>query len=185
MPDNQILTHESFQTLLGWLDVNVESAGEKYETIRRRLIRLFVGRGCPEAELLADRTIDRVSSRIPQIRETYVGEPAAYFCGVANNIHHEWLRGQEQEREAALIDLTSEPQDDAEFECLQRCLEKLSNGSRELILEYYRGEKRAKIKRRRDLATRLDITIGALQIKASRIRTRLTRCVGHCVERKK
>jgi hypothetical protein len=72
MPDNQSVTHESFQMLLGWLDANVESAGEKYEKIRGRLIRLFVRRGCHEAELLADRTIDRVISKVALIRDSYV-----------------------------------------------------------------------------------------------------------------
>jgi len=43
--------------LLGWLSTNEASAAEKYEKIRARLIRLFVGRGCYEAEMLADQTI--------------------------------------------------------------------------------------------------------------------------------
>jgi DNA-directed RNA polymerase specialized sigma24 family protein len=185
MPDNTSLTHESFQMLLGWLDANVESAGEKYERIRRRLIRIFVGRGCHEAELLADRTIDRVISKVPVIRDSYVGEPAVYFYGVAQKMHLEWLRSQKKEREATFIDLTAEPHnEDAEFDCLQSCLEKLPADARDLILEYYRDEKRAKIERRRRLAARLGVSIGALQIKASRVRGRLAACVGDCVKGK-
>src|SRR4051812_38473198 len=105
MPENQSLTQESFQMLLGWLDANVESAAEKYEKIRQRLIRIFIGRGCYEAEMLADRTIDRVSSKVSQISSNYVGEPATYFYGVANKIHLEWLRAQKKERGAVFIDL--------------------------------------------------------------------------------
>ena len=183
MPESQSITAEDLQTLLGWLDPDKESAGEKYESIRQRLIRLFIGRGCCEPELLADRTIDRVITKVPQIVSSYDGEPAAYFCGVANNIHHEWLRNQERERKAVFIDTTAEHnEDDAEYACLERCLGELSDDSRELILEYYRDEKRAKIDRRKKLAKSLGISVGALQIKASRIRTRLLKCVGDCAK---
>jgi hypothetical protein len=53
MPANPSITQEGFELLLDWLDTKNESAGEKYEKIRGRLIRIFVGRGCHEAELLA------------------------------------------------------------------------------------------------------------------------------------
>jgi DNA-directed RNA polymerase specialized sigma24 family protein len=185
MPDNKTVTHEGFYTLLGWLDVDVELAGEKYETIRGRLIKLFVCRGCHEAELLADRTIDRVIAKVPQIQAEYVGEPVLYFYGVANHIHQEWLRGQKKELDAMLIDLTADAAgDDGREDCLETCLEKLSDDARELILEYYRDEKRAKIDRRNSLAARLGISMGALHLKASRIRRRLGECVETCVRRK-
>lgn len=185
MPDSHSITAENFQTLLSWLDDNAESAGEKYEHIRRRLIRIFIGRGCHEPELLADRTIDRVTSKLPQISSTYVGEPAIYFYGVANKVYFEWLRDQKRGREKVFIDLTADPADnDNEQECLESCLEKLPRDARELILEYYRDEKSAKIERRKNLATRLGISIGALQIKASRIRSRLLDCVNDCVSKK-
>jgi len=188
MPDNLPITQESFQTLLGWLDSNAESAAEKYERIRQRLIRLFVGRGCYEAELLADRTIDRVTVKVPQIISDYVGEPAAYFYGVAHNIHLEWLRNQRRQREAPFIDLTAEKEEEeeegAEYSCLESCLEKLPHDAREMILEYYRDEKRAKIARRKGLAEKLGVSMGALQIRASRVRAKLSNCVNDCVRRK-
>jgi DNA-directed RNA polymerase specialized sigma24 family protein len=185
MPDSHSITSENFETLLSWLDDDGESAGEKYERIRQRLIRRFNGRGCHDPELLADRTIDRVTAKIPQIRTSYVGDPAVYFYGVASKVYFEWLRDQKREREAVFIDLTADPADDErEHECLESCLEKLSQDARELILEYYRDEKRAKIERRRKLAERLGISIGALQIKASRIRSRLLDCVNDCVSQK-
>ncbi len=186
MPTNLSITPEGFRLLLGWLDADDQSAGEKYEKIRQRLIRIFVGRGCYEAELLADRTIDRVIAKVPQISGDYVGEPANYFYGVANKIHLEWLRTQKREREVTFIDhtVTVTDEDDAEFSCLETCLDELPADSREVILEYYRDEKRAKIERRRALAERLGVSIGALQIKASRIRSKLSNCVNKCVEAK-
>lgn len=186
MPTNQSITQEGFEMLLGWLDRNVDSAAEKYERIRQRLIRVFIGRGCHEAELLADRTIDRVIAKVPQIGDGYVGEPAAYFYAVANKIHLEWLRTQKREREVTFVELTAEPEEEEgpEYGCLESCLEALPRESREIILEYYRDEKRAKIERRKGLAEKLGISIGALQIKASRIRSKLSTCVSDCVAAK-
>jgi DNA-directed RNA polymerase specialized sigma24 family protein len=182
MPDNHSLTAENFQTLLSWLDSNAETAGEKYERIRHRLIHLFIARGCYEAEMLADRTIDRVTSKVPQIGPTFVGEPSVYFYAVANKVHMEWLREQKRERESTFIDLTADPPDDEkEYTCLESCLEKLPRDAREVILEYYRDEKSAKIERRKKLAERLGVSTGALQIRTSRIRARLSDCVGNCV----
>jgi DNA-directed RNA polymerase specialized sigma24 family protein len=187
MPEEQTITHESFGRLLNWLDPNDESAATKYEKIRQRLIRIFVCRGCYEAELLADQTIDRVTQKVAQVADNYVGEPAAYFYGVANKIHLEWLRGQKRIRELAVAEVPAEDKEDqreAEYSCLEKCLEELPSESKELIVEYYRDEKRAKIDRRKNLAKSLGITIGALQIKASRIRSRLYTCVVKCSSEK-
>ena len=184
MPENSSITQESFQLLLGWLGTNDESAGEKYEKIRTRLIRIFIGRGCPEAELLADRTIDRVIAKVPQISSSYVGEPAAYFYGVAHKIHLEWLRHQKRERETPFVEFGREAEEEegAEYPCLESCLDELPAEAREMILEYYCDEKRAKIERRKRMAQTLGISIGALQIKASRVRSRLSSCVSDCVQ---
>jgi DNA-directed RNA polymerase specialized sigma24 family protein len=184
MPDNHSVTAENFTRLLSWLDTDVECAGEEYERIRQGLVRMFIGRGCYEAEILADRTIDRVTSKISQIGETFVGEPANYFYGVANMVHHEWLREQKRERELTFIDLTAEPPDETEFSCLETCLGKLPPDLRAMILEYYRDDKRAKIESRKRLAERLGVSIGALQIRTSRIRSRLAACVKDCLGRK-
>jgi len=39
MKKEWVLTQEAFDRLLGWLDPDRESAGEKYEAIRLRLIK--------------------------------------------------------------------------------------------------------------------------------------------------
>ena len=71
---------ENFELMLDWLDADREKAARKYEQIRTRLIKIFVCRGAIEAEDLADETIDRVISKIKDLRETYVGNnPDFYF----------------------------------------------------------------------------------------------------------
>ena len=185
MINKNAVTQEGFDALLEWLDRNRETAGEKYEKIRQRLIRVFHGRGCCEAEELTDETINRVTLKLPQVIGNYVGEPSLYFYGVAINIHREWLRNQKTVQtdklpEAVLEDDTAE----IEFECLENCLEKLPAGHRQLIVEYYRENKSAKIENRKELAKNLGLTAAAMQTKTFRIRAGLQDCIRKCVARK-
>ena len=132
--------------------------------------------------MLTDRTIDRVIGKIRDIEGTYTGDPSLFFFGVANNIHHEWLRQNIHTSDSTLLPA---PHDDgakreAEYKCLELCLAELPRTSRELILEYYSHEKRAKIECRKQLAIKLGITTGALQVKVSRVRATLASCVRKC-----
>lgn len=184
MAKENILTQENFDVLLKWLDRNREAAGQKYEKIRQRLVRMFAGRGCFEAEELADETITRVAQKVPSLIDSYTGEQAYYFYGVADKVHLEWLRKEKKKRTLEPTDV--EPEQDkseleAEYQCLEKCLEKLPAGNKQLIVEYYREEKRAKIEHRRKLAEELGMTMGALQIKTCRIRAGLLKCVVACV----
>src|ERR1044071_2085308 len=86
------LSREAFNSLLDWLDPDREQAGIKYEDIRRRLIKIFTGRGCAEAEDLADETINRVTSKLNEIEKDFTGDRTRYFFGVANKVHMEYLR---------------------------------------------------------------------------------------------
>ena len=165
--------------LLAWLDPDRDEAGRKYETIRRRLIKLFVCRGCCEAEELADETINRVTLKVEAIREHYVGDPAFYFYGVAQKIHQESLR-----RKTAPPPPPAAPSDEieTEYECLEMCMQRLTAEQRTLVLEYYREDRQAKIAHRKELARRLDIALNALRIRAHRIRLILRQCVLDCLE---
>lgn len=185
MKENNI-DQEGFDTLLEWLDQNRESAGQKYEKIRQRLIRIFAGRGCFEAEELADETINRVTRKLPQIAENYTGEPALYFFGVADNIHHEWLRKQKKIKNVEFTEIMTrqETVSGSEFECLENCLETLPENQKTLIIEYYRQEKTAKILHHKELAKNLGISLNALQVQTCRIRARLQKCVRECVAEK-
>lgn len=189
MAKDTTITQENFDALLDWLDLNREAAGQKYEKIRQRLIRIFSCRGCFEAEELADTTINRVMLKLPQIREKYIGEPILYFYGVADKIHHEWLRQQKKTPKVELTETDnygeSEPESDSEYECLEDCLKILSIAERELIVSYYKEEKKAKIEFRRALAVKLGISISAMQVRTCRIRANLQKCVQNCISEKK
>lgn len=180
MNQPRTLTQTNFDSLLAWLDADREQAGEKYERIRRRLIRIFTCRGCPDAEELADETITRAALKAPEVAKDYVGDPALYFYGVAQKVFLETLRKRPPAPAAP------PPPDSAEVEreyaCLERCMEGLPRENRELVLEYYRDEGRAKIERRKRLAGRLGIAQNALRIRAHRIRATLQQCVFACLE---
>ena len=172
---------------MSWLDVDEESAARKYEKIRTRLIRVFINRGCYEADDLADETINRVTIKMPVIREGYVGEPTSYFYGVADKVHLEWLRKQKKARPVEITEnvRSKEPEieSDEEYECLEKCLKQLPKDLRDLIVGYYKGEKRAKIEHHRELAEKWNISTNALQTKTCRIRGGLRKCVVDCLGR--
>jgi len=176
------LTPEAFEQLLFWLNPNREQAGRKYEEIRRKLIKIFTCRGCVCPEELADETMNRVTRKVPEIIGNYVGDPSLYFCGVAHNVHLEYVRKKPNLLPPPAPDPPEETERD--YECLEQCMERLTSKSRELVLEYYQAEKRAKIDRRKELASRLGIAVNALRIRAHRIRANLQECVFECTKRK-
>ena len=173
------LQQEDFDRLLAWLDDDRELAGTEYEKIRRRLTTIFASRGCRVPEELADETMDRVSRRVVDIRDTYSGNKVLYFLGVANNVHHEFLK-----RPALRGSMPMEAErDDQErtHACLERCINELTERSQHLIREYYAEDKQKKIALRRVLAEQLGINLNALRARALRIREELQVCIERCL----
>src|SRR5215213_1994040 len=117
---NKAPTQDGFDKLMEWPDPERQKAGEKYEKIRHRLIKVFDCRGCGDSEDLADETINVVMSRIDWLIENYRGDPALYFYGVAKKVHLERLKKKPPPR-------LPPPRDTSEIElecsCLERCLE--------------------------------------------------------------
>jgi len=179
------INEEPFESLLAWLDSDREVAGQKYEVIRAGLIRIFVSRGSSDAEDLADETINRVMKRLPEIRETYVGEPVRYFHGVARFIILEVNRRKEVAvEEVPVISIEAEVHSD-EYDCLLKCLRFLPAGKRDLILDYYIYDGRDKIEQHQRMANELGITDGALRGRAHQVRGNLEKCIQQCIERMK
>lgn len=184
MPVKTEIGPTEFEELLKWLDPDPDAAGYEYERIRQRLIKIFHARGCTNADELADETIDRVTRRIGSLRETYEGEPTAYFLGVARNVFLEHLRKPKlTELPAVLPAIDDDHQtENAQFECLNRCLGKLPVRQYELIIGYYEGAKRSKIDNRKYLVELLGTTSEALRVRVLRLRLSLQKCVLTCLE---
>lgn len=188
--DKWALTPESFDRLLLWLHHDREQAGLKYEEIRAALIRRFKTLGCNDPEELANRSIDRVAQTLPRIVDTYKGEPEPYFFSVAWYIYKEYLRRPVILSLARLDfrDPETSSEDTSEKElldsCLRHCLGQLDKDNRDMILEYYRGNRQVKIQARKALAERLGIELPNLRLKAQRVRSTLKKCILDCMERK-
>jgi DNA-directed RNA polymerase specialized sigma24 family protein len=183
---NWIPTKESFDRLLACLDEDRERAGEMYISIRARLVKFFEWRGSETPDDNADETINRVT------RKVYEGESIqnvqSYFYGVARMLFMETLKEQQKQRQA--LDHLSPPiqfvEDRTETEeritCFESCLSRLPDESRQLIVSYYEGDRRAKIERRKVLAEQLKIPLNALRIRVHRIRMQLEQCVMECLQ---
>jgi RNA polymerase sigma factor (sigma-70 family) len=181
MNKSWVLSQEQFDALLNWLAPEREQAGQKYEEIRTRLIKIFTCRGCYEPEDLADETINRVISRLHEIRDQFKGDCSKYFYGVANKVHLEYLR--RKHRQPIDVPETDTVRIEVEYKCLEDCLERLSTENRNLVLQYYQLEGKARIDQRKALAKELGIKLNALRIRAHRIRATLQQCVQECLDR--
>jgi DNA-directed RNA polymerase specialized sigma24 family protein len=175
-------SQEPFDALLDWLDPDRDTAGQKYETIRAGLIRIFVGKGFCDAETLADEAIERVTKRLPEIRDSYVGNPAHYFHGVARYLILEAYRPKEIATDVTPVASIQVTNGSDEYDCLLRCLEFLTPKKRELILDYHVYEGHNKIKQHQIMAEELEISKGALRLRAHHIRSDLEECVKNCLK---
>jgi hypothetical protein len=179
--------------LLAALDQDEMRAAEKYETLRYKLVNLLTWKGCTDsdADELADRTLDRVAGKIAGGEK--VENVAAYAGSVARFILLEHSRRKREDAvgddlpEVAVepeIDILKES--DSRMECLRDCMaETIPNlTDRRIIVGYYDTESNEKNKNaRKRLAESLDMSIGALKVKACRLRDKLERCINNCVER--
>ena len=174
-----------FDSLLAWLDPDREAAALKYETIRTSLIRIFISNGLDDAEDLADVTIKRVTEKMPEIMDTYVGEPAAYFYGFTRNVIHEARRRKEITTDQ-IPEKPNQIHDTSDnYDCLLDCLKVLPRDKRELILDYYLYDGKDKVIHHRRMAQERGVTDGALRTRAHHIRTSLEKCVVNCTKRLK
>ena len=171
------LNQDAFDRLLTWLDSDRERAGEKYEEIRQKLIKIFVRRGCTIAEDLSDEVINRVSRRVEEIAESYVGDPALYFYGVAQNLYFEYVKKRPDPKPLPIPD----PPDEQRHKCLDQCIGLLDSESQEIVLQYYQRETRSKIDHRKQLADRFGMTLNALRMRVHRIKATLQKCVPDCL----
>jgi DNA-directed RNA polymerase specialized sigma24 family protein len=175
------LDNETFEKLLRWLDPDRNRAGEKYEKIRNRLIKILGARGCWDAEDLADQSINIVASKIDWLLENYIGDPALYFFGVAKNVFRDWVKKTPPPNLPP-----ASPPDSTEIErlCgrLEQCLDELPSDHHVLVLRYYEGDKKERISNRKRLAQELGISQNALRIKVCHIVSRLRQLMEQCLK---
>jgi DNA-directed RNA polymerase specialized sigma24 family protein len=196
------LTPEGFDALLTQLNPDRDRAGEIYETIRRKLVRLFEWRGCGSPEDLTDETINRVARRLAEGVELRSSDPYGYFCGVAHLVYKEVLRRASREHRALAEGGGWPPvnfedggeSSDRRLDCLRRCLGQLTPEQRDLVLRYHQGKSdpgrsdqgrseqgENNIRNRQKLADEAGIPMNALRIRVHRLRRKLESCVHACL----
>jgi len=195
MPDGQdharqkwTLTQDAFDRMLIALGGDRDSGGEKYLEIRTNLTRFFEWRGCSFPEDHADETFNRIAKKLDEGEQ--ILNPAGYAMGVARLLLLEIMKSRQREQSAlneigTTNDAYAVAADDGEdrLDCLRNCLQTLSPDNRDLILQYYQGEKSEKIRNRKQLLDRLGIPVNTLRMRALRLRERLQGCVEQCMSR--
>jgi DNA-directed RNA polymerase specialized sigma24 family protein len=188
MPANDAgrgLTAGAFASLLTRLGPDPERAGSSYEHLRRALVSFFAWRGAATPEECADETLDRLAARLDE--GVAVKDVPRFAHGIARLVLLEHWRRPDA-RSVPLEELAPQPatvaetpEDDALRQCLDRCLDELVPESRDLILEYYGGEGRSRIDRRKRTAQALGVSESALRSRAQRLRDQLEGCVRRCL----
>ena len=170
---------EHFESLLEWLDPDRERADAKYAGIRQSLIKIFTWRKASDPESLADETLARVMSRVPQLGRTYVGDPSAYIHAVAKKVLVEHMRRPQR---AGSVPETTDTEIQKMYGCFEQCFPTLSPSSRQFVKNYYSKERSKRESDRQDLAEKLGISANQLRVRIYRIRTTLEKCVQACME---
>lgn len=182
------ITQADFDELLRWLDPERARAGEKYEAIRQRLIKLFEVRGCSDPHDLADETINRVTRRAGELADDYTGDPSLYFYGVAQKVFLEYLRHRSSpsttvslpdpavERIPMVPTSYDEEQKEFLLSVFDECFETLSKANRNLLLDYYGGAGSFG-KHRKEIANQMSLSQTALRKRVQRLRIAIRECM--------
>ena len=180
------ITQEDFEGLLGCLSSDTEEAGRKYEEIRAGLIKYFCYRGCPDAESLADETINRVAAKLSGTKFDENFKLASYFYSFASKIYLE-----EHKKRKKLVfeykDLAVYPpaeENNPRVVCLEVCLAERPAEERSLLIKYYGFGKSERTQERRLLAAEQKISILFLHTKISRLKKVLRECLRKCLDGK-
>ena len=165
--------------------------------MRRRLVAYFDRKNRRSPDELADETFNRIGWILTKDGSIATTPPARYCYAVAKFVFLEDVR---RDRTHVSFDQSlaadgwawrvtpAEPDEglairEQRFDCLDRCLQALKPEQRELIVEYYRDTGQQKIRRRREMARRMGITMNALGIRACRIRRALEERVTSVLQR--
>lgn len=174
------LTPEALARLMARLDADPVAAGEKYEHLRRALVKFFQWNNAAEPDSCADDTLDRLARRLDSGQT--IDDVPSFARGVARLIVLE--RRRQAGAKPVVVDPTAveriaappaEPVDE-QFEHLQACLETLSATDRALIVRYYVGEGREKSVQRAAMARELGVSDNALRRRTQRLRDQLRSC---------
>ena len=134
----------SWNRLLEWLDNGVDSYGQSYLEMRRRLLVYFSRRERPFADELADETLTRVARTLEQEGRMVMTPPARYCFTVARFVLLEDARhkrrlvrfNESRVRRSMLVKTTVDDQQQQQLDRLDGLLGTLPPDHRHLIVEH-------------------------------------------------
>lgn len=179
------LDQAAFECLLRALDTDRNLAGERYETIRAKNITIFAARESRWPDRLVDEALDRTALKIQGGER--IEDIAAYVYTVAGYVlREEWRTAEARTDSIESVgeiahDQSYDPAAELRQECLDRCHDTLTPEDRELMDEYYQGQKSQRIEGRKKLSKRLGVSLAALRQRAFRVRKQLLSCVEECL----
>jgi DNA-directed RNA polymerase specialized sigma24 family protein len=165
------LDRAALDALLETMAPDRETAGCRYEELRRRLINLFAWEHCEAPDDLADEVLNRLARKTMEGVE--IPHLDRFAFGIARLVIQEEGR-KRRSRQTVLREFQASGQgngsDSRGLAAIELCLAALPPDRRELIERYYGGDRSA-------LARELGISINALRNRALRIREELYNCV--------
>jgi DNA-directed RNA polymerase specialized sigma24 family protein len=174
------LSREAFSRLLTRLNADPTLAGEEYEKLRARLMYFFERKGCRIPAELSDETINRVARKVGE--GVKIEDIFKFSYGVARLVLLEHWNDPKREWDQ-LDERLSSPKsgrevDEHRLQCMEKCLQALTPGDRDLIVKNCLLDKKGK----EELSRSLDLTINALRLRVFRIRSKLHDCREKCVK---
>jgi DNA-directed RNA polymerase specialized sigma24 family protein len=177
------LTKGALDAFLARLDANRQRAAERYGEIHRQLMSFFSSRGVIDPDHWVDLTLDRAIRKSweegSEIRDVF-----RYIWGIARRARIEALRGKllnvGLESAPELLSVSPEP-DSTELDFVTRLdwfhgCRGLSSEDRRLVIAWYSRSGTPKADYKRQLAREAGISVGALRVRAFRLRERI-RCM--------
>lgn len=182
---------EPLEALFDYLSSDRNQAGERYEALRRVLMKFFEWRGALSPDHLTDLTFDRIAKKL--VEGEQIRNINSYCQKVAFLIFLEWVNRQPDRLHEPLNDddklppvmpfSNEESAQERRWECQRRCLEEMPPDNRAVIREYFAGEGRDRINHREEMAVRLAITRTALGNRIARLLTKLRECEQRCLKK--
>lgn len=188
------LTGERFSALLERIDPDPSRAAEKVLRLRRRLDAYFRYNHCSFTDELVDRALDILATRLSN---TAVESVERYLMAIAQNlVRKAWAR--RRRLPLALDEVSDRPApasdplrsvEESETRrlragCLQQCLDRLPDRSRQLFLDCQTGDKSERAEHKHRWAERLGLSPVALRVRLHRIRSSLEVCVTDCLRKR-
>jgi DNA-directed RNA polymerase specialized sigma24 family protein len=181
------MSPEEFDRLLAWFAPDRDAAAKMYLAAHKNLTRFFQFNYCNRPEDLTDEVMNRVSKKVPPLREGL--DHIAVLRGFARHVLKEYRRSPDWHAEDLSGEdpapvVTASGIDDAEIRSrnLQTCLAGLPERDGQLLVEYYKYEPSAKIAHRQAMAKAQQMTLNALRLKVSRLKSIVEKCVKRLTE---